>query len=175
MNHNTSTRPPSVCAACAFVDPVADVAVLRQIDYQAAADLAEQWDALMDRRVPLAILDRPSRAYLAEPGFWRGSAQIISLDRRAIPCVVPCVTGDLADMGSPLWIEDAAEPITGGMSGSRILAEGAAIGVLAVSNRLVTDDGKEVGRAREGGPNPRVADHLPPWILPDPFPPAQSP
>ena len=102
---------PSIRAACAFVDSVADIAVLRSLDG-----------------------------------------------------IATCEAGTLGDMGAPLWIEDAAEPIMGGMSDSPILTEGAAIGIVAVSNGFVTDDGKELGRAREGGPNPRLADHLPRWF-----------
>jgi hypothetical protein len=154
----------SVSVACAFVDPIADIAILRSIDCQAAPDLAEQWDTMMDTQVPLTILDRPSRVHLGEPKLWRGTALMISLDRRPIPCIATCMAGNLGGTGAPLWIEDAAEPIRGGMSGSPILAEGAAIGIVAVSNGCVTDDGKELGRAREGGPNPRLADHLPRWF-----------
>ncbi|MGO8918246.1 MAG: hypothetical protein ACLQJR_20285 [Stellaceae bacterium] len=60
---------------------------------------------------------------------------------------------------SVLWIEDATEPIRGGMSGSPILNEdGAAIGVVC------TAGGGNMDEHREGGPNPLLARQLPVWL-----------
>jgi hypothetical protein len=78
-------------------------------------------------------------------------AWLLSLDGRWFPCKV-------TTSGRGLWIENAAEPIRAGMSGSPIVAlEGSAIGVVCVSS--VTD------RNRSGGPNAELWQHLPGWLL----------
>jgi len=56
---------------------------------------------------------------------------------------------------------DAAEGITGGMSGSPILAEdGTAIGVICLGSGNFDDN-----FPTEGGPNPRLIGNLPVWFL----------
>ena len=51
----------------------------------------------------------------------------------------------------PLWIENAAEPIVGGMSGSPIInSEGAALGLVSCGVNSL---------------NPRLLSHLPAWAL----------
>jgi hypothetical protein len=59
-------------------------------------------------------------------------------------------------LGGSLWLDEAAQPIVGGMSGSPIiLPNGGAVGVVCVSAE---------GR-RDGGPNPMLAANLPAWLL----------
>jgi hypothetical protein len=54
------------------------------------------------------------------------------------------------------------------MSGSPILdQDGDAIGIVCVSAGFGTSDGRELGRNRRGGPNPRVTHCLPGWFLMD--------
>jgi len=48
---------PVVWAACLFVDPIADIAVLGQPDNQVLIDEAAAFDALMDSTGRLAIAD----------------------------------------------------------------------------------------------------------------------
>jgi hypothetical protein len=60
---------------------------------------------------------------------------------------------------TPLWIEEAKGGIRGGMSGSPIVAGGAAIGMVCVSG------GKPEAVHTEGGPNPRLTHTLPGWLL----------
>jgi len=58
-----------------------------------------------------------------------------------------------------LWITHAAERVHTGMSGSPIVSEtGTAIGVVCSTTS-----------PREGGPNARLSDNLPGWLLRDPF------
>jgi hypothetical protein len=56
------------------------------------------------------------------------------------------------------WICDAEEPIVGGMSGSPILADGVAIGVVCIGS----DSGVP---NTDSGPNPNLAAHLPGWLV----------
>jgi hypothetical protein len=78
----------------------------------------------------------------------------------------PLVPPPRACLSVVAWIQDAAEPIEGGMSGSPIVTdEGMAIGVVSIAAGFVTDDGRELGRPREGGPNPNLGGNLPGWLL----------
>jgi len=78
-------------------------------------------------------------------------ALMLSLDGEWFSCRITSV-------GSLLWIEDAAQPIRSGMSGSPvILPDGSAVGVVCVS----------VEGQREGGPNPMLFANLPAWLARD--------
>ena len=63
-----------------------------------------------------------------------------------------------------LWIEAAAQPIKGGMSGSSIiLPDGGAVGVLCNGDQR--DDGTKAPLdSGTGGPNPMLFDQLPAWL-----------
>jgi hypothetical protein len=68
-----------------------------------------------------------------------------------LPLNGPSFRGVVKTVGrGPLWIVEATQAIVGGMSGSPILAKnGSAIGVVTTPQ----------------GPNPRLASHLPGWLL----------
>jgi hypothetical protein len=131
---------PTVWAECIFVDIVGDVAVLGQPDNQELFEQAESYDRLVDAVTPLPITD----------ALEDGPAWLLSLDRKWHRCRVRHLNG-------PLWIEDAAAGIKGGMSGSPIITkDGAAIGVVSISGGSGDTD-SHTG----GGPNPHLAFHLP--------------
>lgn len=134
---------PKVGAECLFADPIGDIAVLGSPDCQEVYDEAVAYEELTEDVPPLRIADAPERA----------PAWLLTLDRQWIRCEVKHV-------GGPLWIENAAAPIMGGMSGSPILdADGGAIGVLCASA------GTGNVAHTEGGPNPRLSESLPGWLL----------
>jgi hypothetical protein len=132
--------------------------VFQEPDSHELADQAEAYMALVGQATPFAIgklrLRRPphrSSSGIAFVGFPQAlsTALILSLDGEWFSCRIRCT-------GRVLWIEDAAQEIRGGMSGSPvILPDGAAIGVICTS-----EQGK-----RAGGPNPLLSDCLPAWLL----------
>jgi hypothetical protein len=135
----------SVWAECLFVDPVADIAVLGSPDTQQLADEAEAYDRLVEAVTPLAVSD---------PDDETGAAELLPLAGLPFRCVVTAIRNN------PLWVTGATNGIVGGMSGSPILAEdGSAIGV------VVAGSGGPGDVPTEGGPNPRLASHLPGWLL----------
>src|SRR5262249_2008888 len=76
-------------------------------------------------------------------------ARMLSLDGEWFSCRI-------RSLGRALWIEDAAQPIRSGMSGSPIiLPGGSAVGVVCTSI-----EGK-----LEGGPNPLLFAGLPAWLV----------
>jgi hypothetical protein len=59
-----------------------------------------------------------------------------------------------------LNIQEAADTIAGGMSGSPIVTEdGYAIGIVCIGS------GPNPDASTEAGPNPRLAGNLPGWVL----------
>ena len=135
---------PLVWAECVFADPVADIAVLAEPDGQAFFDQAEAYEALTESVSAIEIAEAPPQG----PGW------LLTLDGASACCLV-------RHFGGPLWIDDAASPIMGGMSGSPIVdASGAAIGVVCCSGGSADQP-----QHTEGGPNPRLLDCLPGWLL----------
>jgi hypothetical protein len=133
---------PHVWAVCRFVDPIADIAVLGSPDDPHADD----YKALMGTVTALSIGDHPVRHPV---NFW-APARLLSLDGRWFSCTI-------RHFGGPLWITHAAERVVVGMLGSPIVAEaGTAIGVVCTTTS-----------PREGGPNARLSDNLPGWLLRD--------
>lgn len=136
---------PTVSAECFFIDPIADIAVLGPPDSQTLGKQHDAWEILVDEAVPLSVSEAPEQ----------GPAWLLSLDGRWFHCDVwrhPSPHG-------PLWISKAVEGIAGGMSGSPILGnDGSAIGVVCTGHG--DDDA-----STEGGPAPRLAAHLPGWLL----------
>ena len=132
---------PRAWAVCRFVDPIADIAVLGSPNTPHADD----YKALMGTATALAFGD-----HVRHPvNFW-APARLLSLDGRWFSCTI-------RHFGGPLWITHAAERVHGGMSGSPIVAEaGTAIGVVCTTTS-----------PREGGPNARLSDNLPGWLLRD--------
>ncbi len=134
---------PRVCAVCRFVDPIADIAVLGSPD----APHADDFEALTATATALPIGDRVRHPV----NFW-APARLLSLDGRWFSCTI-------RHFGGPLWITHAAERVLDGMSGSPIVAEaGTAIGVVCTTTS-----------PRDGGPNARLSDNLPGWLLRDTY------
>ena len=131
---------PRAWAVCRFVDPIADIAVLGSPDHPHA----DEYKALMETATALSI-----GGSLRNPvNFWV-PARLLSLDgRRWFCCTV-------RHFGGPLWITHAAEGIRSEMSGSPIVTEiGTAIGVVCTATAPWA-----------GGPNPRLTQNLPGWLL----------
>jgi hypothetical protein len=138
---------PTVWTECFFIDPIVDIAVLGPPDDQALSDEWDAYDAMVGESLPLSVSEAPKR----------GRAWLLSPKGRWFQCDVlrhPAPNG-------ALWISGAAENIVGGMSGSPILADdGSAIGILCTSCSVAGS-----GASASGGPNPRLASHLPGWLL----------
>jgi hypothetical protein len=141
-------QKPTVWAECLFADPIGDIAVLGPPDDQEFSEKHDGYRALMTASAVLPISSPPEN----------GPAWLLSLDDRWFRC-------NVKHNGGPLWIADAVEGIVGGMSGSPIVAEdGSAIGVVCTA-------GGGIGEVHtEGGPNPRLAYHLPARFLCSPHP-----
>jgi len=132
---------PRAWAVCRFVDPIADIAVLGSPDNPHS----DEYEALMGTATALSFGDAVRRPV----NFW-APARLLSLDGRWFSCTI-------RHFGGPLWITHAAERVHGGMSGSPIVAEaGTAVGVVCTTTS-----------PRDGGPNARLSDNLPGWLLRD--------
>jgi hypothetical protein len=174
---------PTVWAECLFVDPLSDLAVLGPPDNLALWKEAEAYQGLVDAAAPLMVatdLDdeppwqegevcelpdqRPYRRAFPNGRFvvtWRAPAWLLSLTREWVPCLVHRNANSTGGSGGRLWVESATEgSLLPGMSGSPIVVDngvnGMAIGVFCLCRGL---DGKE------GGPQPRLIDNLPGWLL----------
>jgi hypothetical protein len=129
-------KTPTVWAECLFIDPIADIAVLGAPDSQAYYDEADAYDAMVNEAATLSIADAPEQ----------GRAWLLSLKGQWYECKVRRSHAH----NSLLNLSGALENITGGMSGSPILADdGSAIGLVSTDN----------------GPAPRLSAHLPGWML----------
>jgi hypothetical protein len=137
---------PTVWAECFFVDPVADIAVLGSPDDQALYEEARAFDALVDERPAFSI----------DLGFARENivrAWLLTITGRWSEC-------EVRHFALGLTITNAVNGIHAGMSGSPIVTDdGKAIGVVSVSS------GGRGELHTSGGPNPRLAAHLPGWLL----------
>jgi hypothetical protein len=132
---------PRAWAVCRFADPIADIAVLGSPDNSHADD----YQALVGAVTALSF----GNSIRHPVNFW-APARLLSLDGRWFSCTI-------RHFGGPLWITHAAERVHGGMLGSPIVAEtGTAIGVVCT-----------ITWPREGGPNARLSDNLPGWLLHD--------
>jgi hypothetical protein len=99
-------------------------------------DLFEEWEAY------LALLDESVPFYVSDAPE-QGRGWLLSLKGQWNHCDVQ----RQPSVHAPLWISGR---VAGGMSGSPILAEdGSAIGIVCTDH----------------GPNPRLASHLPGWLL----------
>jgi hypothetical protein len=157
----------TVAAACLFVDPVSDVAILGSPDNQELSDEAAAYEAMIEAGIALKVSDPPTqyearkplqlggRTYRAPPlpVLTECRAWLFSLAGRWFGCVA-------LQNGGSLGIVKAAEDIVGGMSGTPIVVDdGSAIGVLSTSAGPASEG------HREGHPNPRLAGNLPGWML----------
>jgi hypothetical protein len=133
---------PSVWTECLFVDPVADIAVLGEPDDDAG--LSDEWEAYV------ALIDAEDlEPFRIAEGKQKELAWLLSVEGHWFRCKYH---------GTSLY--EAEKYIVGGMSGSPIVLEdGSAVGVLCTRN---IEGG---GRSRVGGPNPRLTDNLPAWLL----------
>ncbi len=135
---------PMVWAACLFVDPIADIAVLGQPDNQVLIDEAAAFDALMDSTGRLTIADAPAQGRELVTGFGgyqfehptpgEGPAWVLSLEGHWLEGRVERRGGCLSFKPEEFFV--------GGMSGSPIVdAAGAAVGVVSVDlmNPVVAD------------------------------------
>jgi hypothetical protein len=157
---------PTVWAECLFADPVADLAVLGQPDGQELYDESVTYDDLVEKgTLPIASLPlvRPlltptlpdaltpqggAQTFLGPPK-WHGRGWLLSLDGRWFGC-------DVSATWQTLRIENTAEPIRAGMSGSPIVSvDGAAVGVVCLSS----------GGDRSGGLSPFLWQQLPRWVV----------
>src|SRR5262249_22197623 len=132
---------PRIWAECCFVDPVADIAVLRAPDNQ---ELAEQHDAYQDWIAEI------EPTFLVSAAAMNGPAWILSLDGQWRECK------SAGRNNGPIWTSGVQ--IEGGMSGSPIVGEdGGALGVVVagtVEGGIATS---------EGGWCPVLLNHLPGW------------
>jgi hypothetical protein len=138
-------KKPQVFAECAFVDPVADIAVLKCPNYY---ELTQPYDKFFAALATLP-LGKLKPKFDAELRGW-----LLSLDGKPFQCHVKYLED------GPLSLEEAAQPIVPGMSGSPILAEnGAVIGLVS------TNSERDGVPANEAGLIPRPDTNLPGWLL----------
>ncbi len=120
-----------VWAECVFANPVADLALLCEPDNQALVDRAAAYRQLTEAATPFTLgrlqFPRPRRGLPFDPAS--SDARMLSLDGEWFACRI-------TSFGLVLWVEAAAQPIKGGMSGSPIiLPDGGAVGVLCTGNQ----------------------------------------
>lgn len=152
---------PHVSVECAFVDPVADVAVLSRrggfSDTQAYRELVEPLEPLPLGSLTFAYRRHalPGDGFIVDPTpIAESDAWLLGLDGGWFRCRV-------MSRGRFIVISEAEDDIRGGMSGSPImLSSGQAVGVVCISfSSEVSGAG-----SREGGPNPLLAAQLPCWL-----------
>jgi hypothetical protein len=143
---------PTVWAECAFIDTVADIAVLAQPDPQLLKLEAEAYDALVDEAPAFEVTTARRRS---------GRGWLLGLDLQWQPCIV--------GHSGAIWITKATGGICGGMSGSPILnGRVQVIGTVAVRTTLgdaALEAREPDGVQTQGGPNPALRACLPGWIL----------
>lgn len=142
---------PAITAACAFVDLVADIAILEAPDDQQLPEEYDAFDEFIDA-VPRPLkIGKLSFAPHAKTKAW-----FLSLAGEWIECAV-----SHGRPLAPLCVHGASKSIVGGMSGSPIiLDDGSAIGVICTSSNSVYH-----------GPNPYLRGNLPGWVLQKPYQP----
>jgi hypothetical protein len=153
----------SVCAECAFIDPVADVAVLAEPDGQVVFEEFEAYNAFVGARPTLQIGPlfpsedelRPIRVQgtrLRVPRRGLGDARnghLFSLGREWVRCEIRPNLGRDGIRFVGLHAE-AKDAYTGGTSGSPIVtSDGVAVGVISLGESV----------------NPALCAALPGWIV----------
>jgi hypothetical protein len=131
---------PSVTAACVFVDPMADIAVLGPPDNQDLSDEYDQYEAFLSALPPFDIAAPPPRGRLRMPAFdtdeppaWRRVGEV-SFPGRVMTLKDQWIDCNVRRLGGPFLIEPE-ELVKSGMSGSPLIsATGAALGVISTSN-----------------------------------------
>jgi hypothetical protein len=106
----------TIWAECLFVDPISDIAVLGSPDNQALSANADAYLKFTEHVSAVTLRD----ARTAKRGY--------SLRGDWFACSVSVQFA--FDGRSSLWVKESAEGIAGGMSGSPIVADGHAIGMV---------------------------------------------
>ena len=143
---------PTVCAECRFAEPIGDIAVLGPPDSQALSDENDAYEALLEDLPLLPIADVPGGPpWRLTPDGWLEAAPeqhtpawMLSLDGQWLSCSVH-------HLGGPLLVVGAE--IRGGMSGSPIITDDGAVEVVSL------------GGSQPQGPNARLTQNLPGWLL----------
>ena len=125
-------QPPSVWAECLFVDPIADIAVLGSPDGQGLPSQADDWDNFTEAAGVLNTGPCPAEA----------PAWLLGLEGMWFESPLTCE-------GRALWLHQRPRPIESGMSGSPMIVDDRAVGV------VVTD----------AGPHPYLVKALPVWMV----------
>jgi hypothetical protein len=153
-------------AAQAFYNRINDLAVFGEPDSQVLGREADAYRTLTENATPFTI----GRLRFHRLRRRSQDGTVISLPRRAVSAALMLsLDGEwfkcrITSRGRVLWIEDAAQPVQPGMSGSPIiLPDGSAVGVVCVG----TDEGLEGGPAPLSfdGPDPLLFDCLPAWLV----------
>lgn len=137
---------PTVTVELVFADPIGDIAVLCSPDSQELFEEADAYEALVDDVEPIVV-----SALADETDV---EARLLSLDQRWITCKAR------ARPNGMIHLTACADGIRGGMSGSPILVDGKAVGVVTASG------GSGDGLHTEGF-EARLTRNLPGWLLHD--------
>ena len=153
-----------------FVDPVSDLAVLAAPDYQRLPEESEAFEAFVADLEPfdLSRTDFVTSHDVLQDAFRSGYVEYVPPPPEYDVSVL-----SLADLEwnqaratfsgqGRIWLKDVRCGILGGMSGSPIVdASGGAIGIVCTGTNTTIDP----EFCSEGGPNPRLSENLPMWLL----------
>jgi hypothetical protein len=132
----------SIWAECLFVDPVADIAVLGKPAHDDLIEESENYTAFVEGLDPLLTLGHVTFVPWFEITTQKPIAgSVLSLDGEWIAC-------DVYRNERYLWLRNV--DIRGGMSGSPIVVDGGAVGVIGLGC---------------DAPQASLAMHLPVWIV----------
>ncbi len=152
---------PAISAECVFVDPTRDIAVLASPDGGEFPDEAEAYDQLVfHESSALRVGDLPESSSTWVRNRMKRNERLatvwlLHLDNEWLHCSAK------TQSGCGIWLSEATKSLASGMSGSPCLSvDGAAVGVF----------GNTVGATgledhREGGPQARLTQSLPGWLL----------
>ena len=132
-------KEPSVAAACVFVNPMADIAVLGPPDDQAFYDEAGQYVALLENVPPFSVAPPPPPARFRLPFYDNAPFNFTGRDDVAFPVHVLSLEGvwleATAYYRSELIRIEPAKVCVPGMSGLPVISPtGAALGVISTNN-----------------------------------------
>ena len=132
---------------CIFVDPVADIAVLGEVDNQVDENFSVQWDAY------LQLVESVSAISIGK--VETGLGWMLSLDGK-------CERTKLEVVRSIWGTSLLTGPVKPGMSGSPVLnLAGKAIGVATMGSGGGAGNFPQTGN----GPQPTLARNLPVWLV----------
>jgi hypothetical protein len=142
---------PTVAAACIFVDPVADIALLGEPDNQTFYEQSAAYDDLVASIIPFKVADAPKMVVKQEklrtghtfkhqvPS--KAKARVLSLNGKWTTVKI--------ERHRKAILIDPPQVIEGGMSGSPILSV----------------DGKAIGLVSTDGTHPILWEDLPAWFF----------